>query len=159
MNAMILCVGKLKEAYFRDAVSEYAKRLSRYISFKITEVEDEKTDESASEKEAALVKGKEGERLLKQIPEKAYVIALAIEGKAYDSIELAGRLGTLMNTGRSDLCFVIGGSLGLSDKVLQRADEMWSFSRLTFPHQLMRVILSEQLYRAFRILNHEPYHK
>ena len=159
MNITVLCVGKLKEAYYRDAVSEYAKRLSRYASFRIAEVDDEKTDEAASEKEAALVKAKEGERLLKQIPEKAYVIALAIEGKAYDSVELAGRLGALMSAGRSDLVFVIGGSLGLSEKVLSRADEKWSFSRLTFPHQLMRVILSEQLYRAFRILHREPYHK
>ncbi len=159
MNITILCVGKLKEAFYKDAVSEYGKRLSRYASFRITEVEDEKTDEAASVKETVLIKAREGERLLKQIPEKAYVIALAIEGKAYDSVELAGRLEMLMNTGRSDLVFVIGGSLGLSEQVMQRADEKWSFSRLTFPHQLMRVILSEQLYRSFRIIHHEPYHK
>ena len=159
MNITVLCVGKLKEAYFRDAVAEYAKRLSRYAVFRTVEVEDENTDENASEKEALLVLEKEGIRLLSKIPPKAYVIALAIEGKMLDSITLSGKLSSYMNSGRSDLYFVIGGSLGLSKAVTDRADEQWSFSKLTFPHQLMRVILAEQIYRGFRILNHEPYHK
>ncbi|MBR3035963.1 MAG: 23S rRNA (pseudouridine(1915)-N(3))-methyltransferase RlmH [Lachnospiraceae bacterium] len=160
MNITILCVGKLKENFYKDALAEYAKRLSpRYASFRVTEVDDEKTAENASEKEEMLVKEKEGERLLSRIPEKAYVIALAIQGKMLDSVELSEKMRSYMNGGRSEIIFVIGGSLGLSPAVLKRADEQWSFSKLTFPHQLMRVILAEQIYRGFRILHHEPYHK
>ncbi len=159
MKITVLCVGKIKEKYFTDAVSEYMKRLSRYAKTEIVEVEDEKTPDRASDAENEAVKEKEGARLLAKMPEDAYVIALAIEGKAPDSVELSRKIEALGVAGRSHLCFVIGGSLGLSKKVLDRADEHLSFSRMTFPHQLMRVILLEQLYRSFRIMRGEPYHK
>ena len=159
MKITVLCVGKIKEDYFTDAIREYMKRLSRYAKLEIAEVEDEKTPDRASDAENEAVKEKEGARLLAKMPEDAYVIALAIEGKAPDSVELSRKIEALGVAGRSHLCFVIGGSLGLSKKVLDRADEHLSFSRMTFPHQLMRVILLEQLYRSFRIMRGEPYHK
>lgn len=159
MTIRILCVGKVKEKYFRDAIAEYQKRLSRYARIEIVEVSDEKTPEGASEHEELLIKEKEGERLLAKIGERDYCIALALEGKKYDSVALSDHLSGLMNKGKSTMDFIIGGSLGLSPDVLKRADEKLSFSDLTFPHQLMRVILLEQVYRAFRIMNHEPYHK
>ena len=159
MNITLVTVGKLKETYLKDAVREYEKRLSRYASVKIIEVEDEKTSETAGEKERESVKDREGKRILSVLKDRDYVIALAILGKEYSSEKMAARIGTLMNEGASDLAFIIGGSLGLSKEVLSRADEAWSFSRLTFPHQLMRVILSEQIYRAFTILNNGKYHK
>ncbi|MBR0086457.1 MAG: 23S rRNA (pseudouridine(1915)-N(3))-methyltransferase RlmH [Lachnospiraceae bacterium] len=159
MTITILCVGKIKEKFYSDAVSEYAKRLSRYAKISIAEVKDEKTPDQASEKEEQEILKKEGERLLSRMPDNAYVIALAIKGKSYDSIGMAEHLEKLSVNGNSSLVFVIGGSLGLSEEVLNRADEHWSFSALTFPHQLMRVILLEQLYRSYRIRNHEPYHK
>lgn len=152
-------MGKVKEKYFRDAIAEYQKRLSRYARIEIVEVSDEKTPEGASEHEELLIKEKEGERLLSKIGERDYCIALALEGKKYDSVALSDHLSGLMNKGKSTMDFIIGGSLGLSPDVLKRADEKLSFSDLTFPHQLMRVILLEQIYRAFRIMNHEPYHK
>ncbi len=159
MNITLVTVGKLKETYLKDAVGEYEKRLSRYASVRIIEVEDEKTSETAGEKERENVKDREGKRILSVLKDRDYVIALAILGKEYSSEEMAARIGTLMNEGASDLAFIIGGSLGLSKEVLSRADEAWSFSRLTFPHQLMRVIALEQIYRSFRILKNEPYHK
>ena len=159
MKLTILCVGRLKESYYREAVSEYVKRLQRYGKTEIIEVPDEKTDENASDAENLTVTSSEGQRILEKIPKGAYVIALAIQGESFDSVGMAERLSTLGVSGKSHLVFIIGGSLGLSPEVLARSDARWSFSRLTFPHQLMRVILLEQLYRSFRIINHEPYHK
>lgn len=159
MNINLIVVGKVKEKFYRDAIDEYLKRLSKYANVKIIEVSDEKTSENASENEMTLIKEKEGQRILKNINEKDYVIALAIEGKQKDSIGFANYLNELMLTGNSNIDFVIGGSLGLSNEVLNRANHKLSFSMMTFPHQLMRVILLEQIYRAFRILKNEPYHK
>ncbi len=159
MNIKILCVGKVKEKYLRDGIAEYVKRLGRYAKVTISEVPDEKTPEEASEAEVRQIKEKEGERLLKLIADGDYCIALAIGGKKYDSERFSAHLEQLMNHGESTIDLVIGGSLGLSDAVLKRADESLSFSDFTFPHQLMRLILTEQIYRAFRIMKHEPYHK
>lgn len=159
MKIRILCVGKIKEKYFSAAVQEYRKRLSRYCTPEIAEVPDEKTPDGVSAHEEELIRQKEGERLLGHIRDGDYVVALAIPGKKYDSKTLSAHLESLMTHGQSTLDFVIGGSLGLSREVLQRADEEISFSDLTFPHQLMRVIVLEQIYRSFKIMRHEPYHK
>ena len=159
MRINIVCVGKIKEKFYRDALAEYTKRLSRYCSLTITEVADEKTKEQASETECAIIKDREGERILKSIRDDGYVIALAIDGKILDSVELSEKIDKLGLSGKSNVYFVIGGSLGLSDAVMKRADYKLSFSRMTFPHQLMRVILLEQIYRSYRIINHEPSHK
>ena len=159
MKLTVLCVGKVKEKFYRDAILEYTKRLSRYCKLDIIEVADEKTEEAASETEIRQIKDKEGERILKNIKEDAYVICLCIEGKQLDSEELAGKIENLGIQGTSHIYLVIGGSLGLSDAVIRRADFKLSFSKMTFPHQLMRVILLEQIYRAYRIMNNEPYHK
>lgn len=159
MKIRILCVGKIKEKFMREALGEYSKRLSRYIKLEITEVVDEKTPDSASEKEENQIRDKEAERLLKQIRQEDYVIALAIDGKMYDSVAFSKKLDRFGVLGRGSVVFVIGGSLGLGEQVLERADESISFSKMTFPHQLMRVILMEQIYRAFRIIHGEPYHK
>ncbi|MBD5467139.1 MAG: 23S rRNA (pseudouridine(1915)-N(3))-methyltransferase RlmH [Lachnospiraceae bacterium] len=159
MNLSVVCVGKCKEAFFRDAVAEYAKRLSKYCDFRIIEVADEKTKEHASEREEQIVTQKEAERIEKALRPDDYVVALAIEGKKYDSVNFSRHIETWMGAGKSRIVFVIGGSLGLHERILSRADEKISFSDMTFPHQLMRVILAEQLYRAFRIMNGEPYHK
>ncbi len=159
MKITILSVGKIKEDFYRKAVAEYSKRLSRYCKLEIIEVADEKTPDTASEAVEQQIKEKEGERLLKYIREDTYVIALAIEGKILDSIELSQSINQLGVTGKSNVAFVIGGSLGLSDQVLKRANQRLSFSKMTFPHQLMRVILLEQIYRSYRIMHGEPYHK
>lgn len=159
MNITLVTVGKIKERYFRDAVAEYQKRLSRYCKLDIIEVADEKTPDRASETEENLIQQREAERILKHVRADAYCIALAIDGTTYDSVALSKHLDGLWLSGKSNLVLVIGGSLGLHETVLRRADERLSFSDLTFPHQLMRVILLEQLYRCFRIRNHEPYHK
>ena len=159
MNVKILCVGKIKEKFYKDAILEYSKRLSKYCSLEIIEVSDEKTSENASDNEINIIKDKEGERILKAIKDRDYVIALAIKGKTYDSIAFSNYIENLAISGVSSIAFVIGGSLGLSDMVLSRSDMKLSFSEMTFPHQLMRVILLEQIYRAMRIINNEPYHK
>jgi 23S rRNA (pseudouridine1915-N3)-methyltransferase len=159
MKITILCVGKIKEKFYRDAIAEYGKRLGRYCKLSFVEVADEKTDENASQAQIDLVKQKEGERLLAAMKDDGYCICLAIDGQAPDSVALSRKIERLGVEGKSHLYFVIGGSLGLSDDVLGRADYKLSFSKMTFPHQLMRVILLEQLYRSFRIMNHEPYHK
>ena len=159
LKITILCVGKIKEAFFRDAISEYAKRLSRYVKLEIIEVADEKTPDRASQAEEAQIKDKEGKRLLTHMQDDAHIVALAIEGKALSSTELAERIDRLGVQGKSHIIFVIGGSLGLSEEVLARANEKLSFSAMTFPHQLMRVILLEQIYRSCRINAGEPYHK
>ncbi len=155
----IVCVGKVKEKFYRDAIAEYQKRLSRYCSLSIAEVADEKTPDGASEAVEEQIKNTEGDRILKKISDKDYVIALDIQGKQAGSEELAYHLEDLTGHGTSSFVFVIGGSLGLSKAVLKRSNERLSFSPMTFPHQLMRVILLEQLYRCYRIINHEPYHK
>lgn len=159
MKITILAVGKIKEAFYRDAVAEFQKRLSRYCKLEIIETADEKTPDHASEPENARIREIEGERLLKQIRPDAYVAALAIEGTMLDSVAFSEKIRLLGVGGVSHIVFVIGGSLGLSQAVLKRADGMISFSKMTFPHQLMRVILLEQIYRGFRIIHHEPYHK
>ena len=159
MKITILCVGKVKEKFYRDAIDEFAKRLSRYCKLEITEVADEKTEETASETEIRIIKAKEGERLLKNIKKDAYVVCLCINGKQLDSEELSEKIEKLGIQGTSHIYFVIGGSLGLADEVVKRANFKLSFSKMTFPHQLMRVILMEQIYRSYRIMNHEPYHK
>lgn len=155
----LLTVGKIKEKFYADALAEYAKRLSKYCKLEIVEVSDEKTPDHASDVVCNQIKDKEGERILAKLPKECYVIALAIDGKKYDSVAFANRIDKLAVNGNSQLVFVIGGSLGLSDAVLKRSNEQISFSDMTFPHQLMRVILLEQIYRAYRILNNEPYHK
>ena len=159
MKITILCVGKVKEKFYRDAIGEYQKRLSRYCKLEIVEVTDEKTPDGASETVENQIKEKEGKRILSKIREEDYVIALAIDGKMQDSVELSKNIQQLGVRGKSSIVFVIGGSLGLSKEVLKRADEKLSFSKMTFPHQLMRVILLEQVYRSYRIMNGEPYHK
>lgn len=159
MKITLITVGKIKEKYFTDAIAEYAKRLSRYCKLEIVEVADEKTPDGASEGLENQIKEKEGERILSRIPENACVIALAIDGKQLSSEELAAQMEKWNVSGISHLVFIIGGSLGLAPKVLARADYRLSFSKMTFPHQLMRVVLLEQIYRSFRIRNHEPYHK
>ena len=159
MKITILCVGKVKEKFYRDAIDEFAKRLSRYCKLEIVEVSDEKTEEQASENEIRLVKEKEGERLLKNIKEDAYVITLCIDGKQLDSEELSEKIEKLGIQGTSHIYFVIGGSLGLSDAVIKRADFKLSFSKMTFPHRLMKVILMEQIYRAYTITEGKTYHK
>ncbi len=159
MKITCIAVGKIKEKYYAEAIKEYAKRLSRYCKLEILELPDEKTPDGASMAEEAVILEREGERILKVIREDAYVIALAIKGRALDSLEFSHRLEQLGVEGRSHIAFVIGGSLGLSQAVMERADEAVSFSRMTFPHQLMRVILLEQVYRSFRIMKGQPYHK
>lgn len=159
MKITLVTVGKIKEKFYADAISEYSKRLSRYCRLEILQVADEKTPDHAGIKVEQQIKNKEGERILSQIKENAYVVALAIEGKMLDSVELSKKLDILAVEGISQVVFVIGGSLGLSEAVLNRADYKLSFSKMTFPHQLMRVILLEQIYRGYRIVNGEPYHK
>ena len=154
MKITLVTVGKIKEKFFEDAIKEYSKRLSRYCKLEILQVADEKTPEGASEAVELQIKEKEGQRILSLIRDDAYVIALAIEGKM-----LAERIEKLGVSGISQIVFVIGGSLGLSAQVMKRADYALSFSRMTFPHQLMRVVLLEQIYRSYRIMNHQPYHK
>ena len=159
MNITLYTVGKIKENFYRQAIAEYEKRLGRYCKLKIIEVADEKTPEHAGEAQENQIKEKEGERLLNKMREGTFVIALAIDGKKMDSVKFADTIADLGLHGTSEIGFVIGGSLGLSDTVLKRADLRLSFSDMTFPHQLMRVILLEQIYRAFRIQANEPYHK
>lgn len=158
MNITIIGVGKIKEKYFTDALGEYAKRLSRFTKFNIIEIPDEKIPENASEKEEALIKEKEGEKIAAKIPKDAYVIAMCVEGAEISSEKLAETIkNTMLRT--SHIVFIIGGSLGLSEKIKQKADARVSIGKITLPHQLMRVVLSEQIYRAFKIINNETYHK
>lgn len=159
MEIRIITVGKVKEKYLNDGIAEYAKRLSRYCKLNFIQVPDEKTPDKASDTLNRQIKEIEGNRLLSHIRDTDYVIALAIEGKMLDSVELSDLVAKLGVQGKSSIAFVIGGSLGLSDAVLKRADYKLSFSRMTFPHQLMQMILLEQIYRGYRIMNHEPYHK
>lgn len=159
MKITVLCVGKIKEKYFTAGIAEYVKRLSRYCKLEIIEVSDEKTPDQASENEEKQIKEKEGERILKNIKDDAYVMALAIDGKQLDSVEFSKKIEQLGVNGVSHILFIIGGSLGLDDRVLKRADFKISFSKMTFPHQMMRMVLLEQVYRGYRIMKGEPYHK
>lgn len=159
MNIRFLTVGGIKEGFYREALQEYQKRLGRYAKLEIIEVRDEKTPDKSSLCEEEKIRDREGERLLSHIRERELVVALAIEGKKLSSERFAKALSIWEEKSRGNLVFVIGGSLGLAGKVLARADELLSFSDMTFPHQLMRVILAEQLYRAYRIKHGEPYHK
>ena len=159
MNISVISVGKLKEKYLKLGIEEFSKRLSKYCKLDLIELEDEKCPENLSEKDMEIVKNKEGQRILSKIKNNSYVIALAIDGKKLSSEELADTISKLAVRGNSHITFIIGGSLGLSDEVLKRADYKLSFSKMTIPHQLMKLILLEQVYRAFRINNNEPYHK
>ncbi|MFR5634135.1 MAG: 23S rRNA (pseudouridine(1915)-N(3))-methyltransferase RlmH [Monoglobales bacterium] len=159
MKITVIAVGKIKEKFYTDAIAEYSKRLSRYCRLEIIQVADEKTSDGASEAQERQIKEKEGSRILAQIKDGAYVIALAVQGTMLSSEQLAGKLNRLGVDGQSQIVLIIGGSLGLSDEVLKRADYHLSFSPMTFPHQLMRVILLEQIYRSYRIISGEPYHK
>lgn len=159
MQIDIICVGKVKEQYLRDAIAEYSKRLGRYCKLNILEVADEKTPEHASEGVERQIKAKEGERIAKHIKPGAYVIALAIDGQQVTSEGFARKIDQLGIQGVSHIQFVIGGSIGMDDAILRQANYKLSFSKMTFPHQLMRVILLEQVYRAYKINAHEPYHK
>lgn len=159
MKITIVTVGKIKEKYLRDAIAEYTKRLSKYCKLDIVEVADEKTPDNASVAVEDGIRQKEGERILKNIPDDAFVITLEIEGKMLDSVEFSKKIEQLGIQGKSHICFVIGGSIGLGAEVLKRSNYALSFSKMTFPHQLMRVILLEQVYRAYRIQMKEPYHK
>ena len=155
----IIAVGKVKEKYVNEGIKEYTKRLSRYTSLNIIEVDDEKAPEKLSNRDKDIIKKKEGERILNKITQDSYVIALSIDGKGLSSEEFADKINNFMIEGSSHITFIIGGSLGLSDEVLKRAQMKLSFSKMTFPHQLMRMILLEQVYRSFRIIRNEPYHK
>ncbi|GEL06136.1 23S rRNA (pseudouridine(1915)-N(3))-methyltransferase RlmH [Rummeliibacillus stabekisii] len=159
MGITIISVGKLKEKYLKMGIEEYVKRLNGYTKMEIIEVPDEKAPEQLSDAEMEIVKKKEGERILAKLTPDHYVIALAINGKMRSSEELSKDIESLMTYGQSKIAFVIGGSLGLHDDVLHRANEKLSFGKMTLPHQLMKLVLVEQVYRSFRIMKGEPYHK
>ena len=159
MNIEIICIGKLKEKYWRDAMGEYAKRLGRYCRFKITELKEARLPANASDADEENVKNAEGTAILGAIQDRMYVVALDVRGQEISSEKLAARMERHMNSGTSGIAFIIGGSLGLSEEVLRRADTRLSFSPMTFPHQMMRVILAEQIYRSFKIIHNETYHK
>lgn len=159
MKITVITVGKIKEKYLKDAIAEYSKRLSKYCKLEIVEVADEKTPDNASETVENQIRAKEGERILKYVKDDAYVITLEIKGRQVTSEELADKIDTLGIQGTSHITFIIGGSIGLGEEVLERSDYALSFSKMTFPHQLMRVILLEQIYRSYRIIHGEPYHK
>ena len=159
MKITVLAVGKIKEKYFTGAVEEYAKRLSRFCRLELVEVADEKTPDGAGRAQELQIRIKEGERILQTLPGSSFVVALAIDGRMLDSVELSRQMERWNVNGISHITFVIGGSLGLSPQVLERADMKLSFSKMTFPHQLMRVILLEQVYRSYMIRSGAPYHK
>lgn len=159
MKITILCVGKIKEKYFREGIAEYQKRLSKYCKLEIVEVADEKTPDRASETEELQIKEKEAQRMEKYLKRDAFKIALAIEGEMLDSVQLSKKIDKLGIDGYSQIIFVIGGSLGLAPSIIQQMDYKLSFSKMTFPHQLMRMVLLEQVYRSYRIISGEPYHK
>ncbi len=159
MKIKLISVGKIKEKYYVGAINEYTKRLSAYCKLELVEVSDEKCPENLSDKEMVQVKSKEAERILSKIKDTDFVITLEILGKQLTSEELAGKINQLGISGKSSIVFIIGGSLGLSDQVSKRSNMKLSFSKMTFPHQLMKVVLLEQVYRAYRIMRSEPYHK
>ena len=159
MNIQIICIGKLKEKYWTDAIAEYSKRLSRYCTLEIVELKESRLPDKASAADEENVKVEEGRSILRAIKDGTYVITLEILGKQLSSPELADKIQTLSIEGKSNVAFVIGGSLGLSSEVSRRADYKLSFSKMTFPHQMMRVVLLEQIYRSFKIIKNEAYHK
>ncbi len=159
MKIRIICLGKIKEKYLKEGIDEYAKRLGRFCKFEVCELPDIKIPENPSEAECNKVLVEEGEAVLKKISKDSFVIALCVEGKAMSSEELAAKISSVTLMGRSNIDFIIGGSLGLSESVKKRSDMRLSFSSFTFPHQLMRLILTEQIYRAFKINANEEYHK
>lgn len=159
MKIKLICVGKLKEKYLDDGIKEYLKRISAYSDIEVIEVADERIPENPSLAEETIVKSKEGRRILDKVKQDDYMILLDVQGKELDSIQFAERIGDCMINGKSTIDFVIGGSLGHGEDVLTRANARISFSQMTFPHQLMRLILVEQIYRAFKIIRHETYHK
>lgn len=159
MKITVITVGKIKEKYLKDAIAEYSKRLSKYCKLEIVEVADEKTPDNASEVVEESIRSKEAERILKYVKDDAYIVTLEIGGKQLSSEELADKIDKLGVQGTSHIIFIIGGSIGLGKEVLAKSDYALSFSKMTFPHQLMRVILLEQVYRSYRIINGEPYHK
>ena len=160
MDIKIIAVGKIKEKFYKDAIDEYLKRMQAYNKVEIIEVADEMAAENLSEKELEQVKEKEGERILGKISKEDYVVSLEILGKQMDSIEFAKFIENEMAEGFGrNLVFIIGGSNGLAKEVSQRSNKKLSFGKMTYPHQLMRVILTEQIYRAYRIINGHPYHK
>lgn len=159
MKISIIAVGKIKEKFMKEAIKEFQKRLSRYCKLNIIELDDEKAPEKLSQKDMDIIKDKEGQRILSKIDESSYIITLEIKGKNPTSDELAEKLENIMVEGNNHITFIIGGSLGLSKEVLSRSNYRLSFSKMTFPHQLMRLILLEQIYRSFRIIKNEPYHK
>ena len=159
MKITVITVGKIKEKYLKDAIAEYSKRLSKYCKLEIIEVADEKTPDNASEVVEDAIRSKEAERILKYVKDDAFVITLEINGKQLSSEELADKIDKLGVQGTSHIIFIIGGSIGLGQEVLQKSNFALSFSKMTFPHQLMRVVLLEQIYRSYRIINGEPYHK
>ncbi|MHB1421412.1 MAG: 23S rRNA (pseudouridine(1915)-N(3))-methyltransferase RlmH [Bacillota bacterium] len=159
MQIKIVAVGKIKEKYLHDGLQEYRKRMGPFASLEIIEINDERIPDKASQAVKERVKDKEGEGILSSLPTGSYVIALDIQGRMFSSPELAEHLDSLALSGKSNLTFVIGGSLGLPQSVLRKADLRLSFSKMTFPHQLMRLILLEQIYRAFKISRGETYHK
>ena len=159
MKISIITVGKIKEKYLKDAIAEYSKRLGKYCKLEIIEVADEKTPDAASETVEDAIRAKEGERIMKYVRDDAYVITLEIAGTQLTSEGLAGKIEQLGIQGKSHITFIIGGSIGLGKQVLARSDYALSFSKMTFPHQLIRVILLEQIYRSYRIISGEPYHK
>jgi len=159
MKITIIAIGKIKEKFYRDAIAEYVKRLSKYCKLEIKEVPDEKTPDHASETMNQQILLKEGERIKNMIPKDSCVYVLAIEGKKYDSVGFSGMINEAGIRGISNITFIIGGSLGILEEIKQTAYGKISFSDMTFPHQLMRVILLEQIYRSYRIITGEPYHK
>ena len=159
MNVTVLAVGRIKEVYLVEGIQEYAKRLSKYCKLNIIEIADEKAPDNMSLKQLEQVKNKEGEKLKYKIPRDCFLVSLAIEGKTFSSEALAAKIEDIKTYNNSHIVFVIGGSNGLSKDILNRSNLLLSFGKMTFPHQLMRMILLEQVYRSFRINNNEPYHK
>lgn len=159
MNINIIAVGKIKEKYIKAGIDEFSKRLSRYAKLKIIEIADEKAPENLSKKEMEGVMEREGNKIISKIPQNSYIISLVIEGKHISSEIMSKKMEDIMISGNNDITFIIGGSLGLSNGVKEMSDYKLSFSKMTFPHQIMRLILLEQIYRSFRIMKNEPYHK
>ena len=155
----IICVGKIKETFLKDAISEYSKILSKYCLLNITELIDEKIPNNASEKELLLIKEKESKNIINQLKKDSYIICLDLKGKQYSSEDFSEKIQNISLNGNSSITFIIGGSLGMSQELLNKANELISFSKMTFPHQLFRVFLLEQIFRAFKIINNETYHK
>lgn len=158
MKIKIVSVGKIKEKYLIDGINEFSKRLSKFTKLELVEVADEKAPENLSDKDIDIIKDKEADRILSRINNE-YVIVLAIEGENFCSEDFAKKIQNILTYEASEICFVIGGSLGLSQRIAKKANMLLSFSKLTFPHQLMKLMLLEQIYRTFKIINNEPYHK